>query len=149
MSRVINSNAPGKIRNHHRRTVAELLRQLSQRPAVDQEAKDMAAAVVFALQGIHQSVLQTIEAWEKRDYWTKADRFLREWDWANHLSQELSTVLREDDWPELPMVLARLMPHFIDIEIKKLTRPPSTWRGAYQELLDRDQNGRGAPGAAR
>jgi hypothetical protein len=141
MSRVINSNSPGKVRNYHRRTIAELLRHLSRRPTVDDEAKDMAAAMVFALRGIHRSVLQTIVAWEKRNYWTKADRFMREWEWANHLSEELGRVLMEKDWPELSVVMVQLMPHFIDIETKKMTRPHSHWQGAYQRLLQDSQNG--------
>lgn len=140
MSRVVNSNSPGKIRNYHRRTIAELLRQLSQRPAVDQEAKDMAAAVVFSLRGIHQSVLQTIEAWEKRDYWTKADRFMREWEWANHLSEEVELSLREQDWAALSRIMVQLMPHFIDIETKKMTRSRSHWQGAYHKLLGEGQS---------
>jgi len=135
MSRVVNSNSPGKIRSQHRRTIAELLRHLVQRHAIDQEAKDMAAAIRFALSGIHESSMKTIVAWEKRDYWTKADRFMREWEWADSLGLELEKVIKSGQWNELPMLLAKLMPHFVDIETKKMTRPPSHWKGAYLLLM--------------
>jgi hypothetical protein len=59
MSRVINSNSPTKIRNQNRRTIAELLRHLGQKQTMDQESLDMAAAIVFALQEIHEGVDQS------------------------------------------------------------------------------------------
>jgi len=135
MSRVVNSNSPGKIRSQHRRTIAELLRHLIQRHAIDQEAKDMAAAIRFALRGIHESTMKTIVAWERRDYWAKADRFMREWEWADALGKELEKLIREGQWSDLPRVLASLMPYFVDIETKKMTRAPSHWKGAYRLLM--------------
>ena len=135
MGRVINSNSPGKIRYHHQRTIAELLRRLSQQQALDQETKDMAAAITYSLRGIHETVMQTVQAWEKRDYWTKADRFMREWEWADHMAADLEDLIYQSQWSRLPGIMASLMPHFIQIETKKLTRPRSHWLGAHQRLL--------------
>jgi hypothetical protein len=135
MSRVVNSNSPGKIRNRHRRTIAELLRRLAHLQVIDQEAKDMSASIRFALRGIHESTMKTIVAWEKRDYWTKADRFMRQWEWANTLGNELEELIVTDRWSELPILLAKLMPHFVDIQTKVMTRPPSQWQGAYRLLM--------------
>lgn len=143
MGRVVNAYSPVKVRNQHRRTIAELLRHLSQRATVDQEAKDMAAAIAFSLRGIHESTMKTVVAWEKRDYWTKADRFLREWEWAGVLADELESLVRAGQWAQLPGVMARLMPYFVDIETKKMTRPRSSWTGAFERLLRKHQeNGR-------
>jgi hypothetical protein len=135
MSRVVNTNAPGKKRSRYRRTIAELLRRLSRHQAIDQEAKDMAAALIYCLRGIDESVMQSVQAWERRNYWTKADRFMREWEWAGLLAAELEELVRRDHWSQLPDVMARLMPHFLDIELKKMTRSPSSWRGAHRDLL--------------
>ena len=33
------------------------------------------------------------------------------------------------------MVLAQLMPHFADIRVKKLTRKPTLWQGAYEKFM--------------
>ena len=68
MSRVINIDNPTKRRNQNRRTIAELLRRLSQKSAVDEETKDMAATIVLSLKEISAGVEQTALAWEKRDY---------------------------------------------------------------------------------
>jgi hypothetical protein len=143
VGRIVNTNSPGKIRNRHRRTVAELLRRLSQRQVVDEETKDLVAAIIFALRGIHVSVLQTVEAWEKRDFWTKADRFLRQWEWTLPLAQTLEESLHRDEWSELPQTMASLMPHFVDIEMKKMTRPPSLWQGAYRRFLANSETASG------
>ena len=43
MSRIIATESPGKIRNQHRRTIAESLRCISQKPRLDDEVKDLAA----------------------------------------------------------------------------------------------------------
>jgi hypothetical protein len=135
MSRVINIDNPTKRRNHNRRTIAELLRRLSQKPGIDEEAKDLAAAIVLALQDITAGVEQTALAWEKRDYWLKAERFIRQWEWAAEVAANMDDVIRHDAWDLLPELLAELFPRFADIQIKKMTRKPDTWQGAYQELM--------------
>lgn len=136
MSRVINTNSPGKIRNHCRRTIAEILRRLSRKSNIDAETKDMAAAIVYLLREIDRSVRQTIEAWEKRDYWMKAERFQREWEWAREAAANFEDVIRNDAWDLLPELLANLSGHIADVDVKKMTRKPSVWRGAHQKLLD-------------
>lgn len=136
MSRVINTNSPTKVRNQSRRTIAELLRQLSQKPEIDTEARDMAAAIVYMLNDINSSVEQTVTAWEKRGYWMKAERFLRDWEWARESAANFDDVLRNEAWELLPRLLAELFPQFTDIQVKKMTRSASEWKGAYKRLMN-------------
>lgn len=136
MSRVINTNSPTKLRNRNRRTIAEMLWQLSRKNGLDDEAHDMAATVVFALLDIHEGIMQSAEAWEKRGYWVKAERFISEWVWAQEMAANLDDVLRHEAWDLLPGLLMELFPRFDDIEVKSLTRKPEEWRGAYRRLLD-------------
>lgn len=135
MSRVININNPTKIRNQHRRTIAEILRRLSQKPEIDAEARDMAAMLVFLLREIKGGVEQTITAWEKRGYWMKAERFLRDWEWTAVTAANFEDVIRNDAWDLMPELLADLFGQFTDIQIKSMTRKPDTWHGAYRKLL--------------
>lgn len=135
MSRVINTNSPNKVRNQARRTIAEILRLLSRKPQIDDESKDMAAIVVYLLREIDDSVKQTVEAWEKRGYWMKAERFLRDWEWPREAAANLEDIIRNDAWDLLPELLAELFPQFSDIQIKKITRSPAMWRGAHARLL--------------
>lgn len=138
MSRVISIDGPGKVRNRHRRTIAEAIRRLSQKAQLDSEAQDLAALIVFCLHGIADTVDQTILAWEKRDYWMKAERFRQEWLWLEPTTDELSAVVYEGQWDQLPLTLAQLMPHFADIKIKKMTRKPILWQGAYEKFMQED-----------
>lgn len=135
MSRVIHVNNPTTVRNQHRRTIAEILRLLGQKPKVDAEAKDMAAMIVLLLLEIKEGVEQTAQAWEKRDYWMKAERFLRDWDWIAEAAANLDDVIRHEAWDLLPELLSDLFGHFTDIQIKKMTRNSLDWRGAYRKLL--------------
>jgi hypothetical protein len=135
MSRVISIDGPGKVRNRHRRTIAEALRRLSKKPQLDDEAKDLAALIIFSLHGIADTVDRTTDAWEKRDYFLKAERFREQWRWLEPTADELSGVINEGQWDQLPSVLAGLMPHFADIRIKQMTRKPTLWQGAYERFM--------------
>lgn len=137
MSRVINTADPGKRRNQCRRTIAEALRHLMFKREIDEEARDMAAAIVFALRGITESVEEAATAWEKREYFLKADRFRMEWEWAAPAAQRLEKIILQGKWDALPAELASLVPRFADIRIAKMTRPSSAWKSSYRLLLQK------------
>lgn len=135
MSRVISTQGPGKTRNQHRRTIAEALRRLSQKPQLDDEAKDLAVLIVFSLHSIADTVDRTITAWEKRDYWMKAERFREQWRWVEPTADEMSAIVYEGQWNQLPAALAQLIPHFADVKVKQMTRKPALWQGAYEKFM--------------
>ena len=136
MSRIIATEAPGKLRNQYRRTIAEALRRISQKPRMDDEVRDLAALIVFCLHRIADTIERATEAWEKRNYYIKADRFREEWRWLEPMADELSAVIYEERWNQLPDVLVRLMPYFADVTIKQMTRKPSLWKGAYEKFME-------------
>lgn len=135
MSRVIHVDSPGKRRNQARRSIAEILRLLGQKTQIDEEARDMAATIVFLLREIKDTVDESAAAWEKRGYWMKVERFVRDWEWIPELAANIDDVIRNNAWDLLPELLADLSPHFDDIKIKTMTRKPTNWRGAYRRLL--------------
>jgi hypothetical protein len=135
MSRVINVNNPTKIRNYARRTIAEILYLLPRKTKFDDEAKDMTATIVYCLREIDSTIETSAAAWEKRDYWMKAERFLRDWGWTKEVAANFEDIIREEAWDLLPELLADLMPHFTDLEIKSFTRKADAWQGAYKRLL--------------
>ena len=132
---MINPNSPGKARNQHMRTLAEILRRMAEKRTVDDEVKDMAAAMVFIFRDIDDQVNATTEAWEKRNYWVKADRFRLEWEWAAQAAADVEDVIRHEAWDLIPRLAMDLFPHFASIRIKRLTRDPKLWRGAYAQLM--------------
>ena len=117
------------------RTIAELLRLLSQQKTVDTTAKDMVAAFVINLRAITGTVEESVVAWERRGYWKKADDFQQKWWWCELKSRSIEKLVRAEDWEQLPVVLAELFPHCADINISKLTRKADVWQGSYRKLL--------------
>jgi hypothetical protein len=134
MGRVINTNDPGKRRSHFMRTVAEILRLLAQKRDVDDEVKDMLATIVFRLRDVYATIEESVQAWEKRNYWKKADDFQDKWYWIMPINQQITRVLKEERWEELPTIIAKLLPHFSDIEINKSMRDASDWAGNYERF---------------
>ena len=135
MGRVINTDSTGKRRNQNMRTAAEILRRLSQKTAVDDDVKDMVAMLVYCFREIDEGIDQSAAAWEKRDYWMKADEFRLRWGWAGGAADELQAMLYNEDWQRLPEIIVKLFPRFSDVTITKFTRKESLWKGVYQRLL--------------
>ena len=140
MARIINTNSPGKRRSAHMRTIAELLRLLSQQQNVNPTTKDMVAAIVFNLRAISGTVEESVVAWEKRGYWKKADDFQQKWWWCELMALSIETLIRDDDWDQLPAALAKLFPHYADINVSKLTRKADSWQGRYAKLMAESVN---------
>ena len=134
MARVINTNSPGKRRNAHLRTIAEILRRLSQQQEITQETSDMVATLVYCLRGIDSAVEESMLAWEKRGYWKKSDEFQQKWWWASLLAKSIEELIKTDNWDKLPDTMVRLFPYVSDLKINRLTRDPGAWEGAYSKL---------------
>ena len=107
-----------------------------QKPSFDREGKDLAALIVFALREIDAGIDSSAAAWEKRDYYVKADRFRRDWAWVGASERLLFNALIDHQWQEIPPILAQMLPHFQDIHVAKYTRSADLWNGAFQRLVD-------------
>jgi hypothetical protein len=140
MGRVINTDNPGKRRNQQMRTCAELLRRLTQQSEMDDDSKNMLAMLVFSLRDIADGIDESTVAWEKRDYWVKAEEFRERWRWTHELGAELKAVVLGEKWDDAPPILLKLFPYFSDIKVTKFTRSQSLWDGAHQQLLNEAQS---------
>lgn len=139
MGRLVTIDGTGTERNRLRRTIAEALRLLGQKAEIDDEARDLTALIVFSLRQIAAGVETSAAAWEKRDYYMKADRFRTQWAWVDASGARLEKILRQGRWNDLPAVLASLLPQFSDIKLTKMTRSPDLWQGCYQRLLQEEK----------
>ncbi|MFO7322262.1 MAG: hypothetical protein DIU68_011060 [Chloroflexota bacterium] len=135
MSRVINTDSSGKRRTQLMRTAAEILRRLSQKTEIDAEAKDMVAALVFIFREIEEGIETSAAAWEKRDYWMKAEELRQRWMWPGTFADQLQELVLSNDWASLPQMMVKLLPHFNDIKVTKMTRSEADWRGSHARLL--------------
>ena len=102
----------------------------------DDELQDLLAAVVLVLRDISESVDKTVAAWEKRNYWLKADRFRMEWVWAHTEAERLSSLLITGDVNGAIRALLPLLPKISAIKIQRLGEKPTQWHGARQRLLE-------------
>ena len=91
--------------------------------------------LVYSLRAIDGTIEESVQAWEKRGYWKKADDFQQKWWWASLLGLAIEKLVKAGDWDELPEAMAKLFPHFADIQVSKLTRDPKEWTGSYQKLM--------------
>lgn len=121
------------------RELAELLAWITKKGRVgevDDELQDLLAAVVFVLRDISESVEKTVAAWEKRNYWLKADRFHMEWAWARSESERLSSLLMAGDVNGAIRALLPLLPKISHIQTKRLSKKSTQWHGAMKRLLE-------------
>jgi hypothetical protein len=135
VSRLINGPNPGTERNQLRRTIAEALRRLLSKKKLDDESKDLVALIVYSLRKIADGIDQSARAWEKRDYFVKADKFRMEWAWAEKYANRLEMIMRGELWNDLPMALAELAPKFSDITVTKFVRTDALWNGRFRQLM--------------
>ncbi len=135
MGRVINTDSNGKNRNQALRTIAELLRRLGQKPEFDDDARDMVSLIVFSLREIDQGIDESAQAWEKRDYWMKADELRTRWGWAGRMADQLAAIVFDDKWNDLPPIMIKLFPYVSDINVSKMTRKEDLWMGSYTRLI--------------
>ncbi|MCC7206599.1 MAG: hypothetical protein IT323_04795 [Anaerolineae bacterium] len=135
MSRVVNTDSTGKARNQHMRTAAEIIRRLSQKTSIDDEARDMVAALVASFKSIEDGIEEAMVAWEKRNYWNKVEQFRAQWTWVGAAAARLERLILGEEWDHLPTELAKLFEHFSGITISKFTRGPEAWQGAYDRLV--------------
>ena len=136
MARIIQTGStPAKRRHAHMRSCAEVLRLLAQRPAFDDEAKDMAAFFVFNLRDIYRTIDESAQAWDDKGYWRKAEELRATWRWSYLAAEELEALIRAKDWMALPPRLIELVPHFGNVSVSTITRDADWWCGAHRALL--------------
>ena len=134
MSRVINPDSAGKDRARLSKAIVLAVRELAKQTEVTQEAKDIAAFISLALKTISEGIDTSVAAWEKRDYWVKADRFRMEWMWAGQYAENMKTAVQSDDWGSVAMLSAQIAQKFGKVVIAQNHRLGRPWAGAYRQM---------------
>ena len=134
MSRVINPNRPGKERDRLRKAVALALREMMKVPEPNDDTRDMAAFIALSLEAISETVETTVTAWEKRDYWVKADRFRMDWVWADLLGKQMRQAVLAEDWGQIAQVAVQVGQALGDIQVSPRHRMGTPWVGAWEQF---------------
>ncbi len=134
MSRVINPDSVGKERTRLTKSIVLCIRELAKQNQVTPETKDQAAFIALALQSIAEGIDSSVAAWEKRDYWVKADKFRMEWMWAGQYAAKLKDAVLSDDWATIATMLPSIAQKFSKIEVSDNHRLGKPWSSAYKLL---------------
>jgi hypothetical protein len=134
LSRVINPESAGKQRTQFIKATVLAGKELIRKTQVDDEFLDQAAFMIIALQAIYDTIDPSVQAWEKRGYWVKADQFRMQWAWTQKLSQEMSVFWQAQDWPSVAQTVVKVLQKLGDIKISAHHRMGKPWDGARLKL---------------
>jgi hypothetical protein len=136
LGNLINPDNAGKRRDRYVKATVLAMRELVSQKKVNEQVRDLTAFIVLTLRQIDETVEETCKAWEKRDYWIKADRFRQEWFWTKSAETKLLEAVMENKWNLVPNVVKEMARHLQNVTIPK--RDWGTpWTGAHALLLEK------------
>ncbi|MBM4423951.1 MAG: hypothetical protein FJ030_11235 [Chloroflexi bacterium] len=137
MSRLIKTDTAGKQRTQLIKAVMITIRELAAKKQIDDEARDMAAFLSLSLTVIHNTVDESVRAWEKRDYWVKADQFRMQWAWSQTVAAKVREAALLNDWGELALLMPEIANKLNTVKLPKSNTVGKPWTGALAELKKR------------
>lgn len=136
MSRVINPEGAGKERTRLLRGVVLSLRNLMQQTTVDETTRDLASFIALALEAIAATIDPTVEPWEKRGYWVKADRFRMDWNWTERLGKGMRQAVLKDEWVEVARLSADIASRVGNVKLPARHGLGTPWTGSWKRLKE-------------
>ena len=137
MSRIINPESTGKERVRLTKAVVLAVRELAKQVQPGAESRDLAAFIALALSIISETIDISVAAWEKRDYWVKADKFRMEWAWSGQLAENMRVATQNEDWASVVQTAAQVAQKLNKITVAPGNRLGHPWVGAWGELQKR------------
>jgi hypothetical protein len=134
VSRVINPDSVGKERTRLIKSIVLCIRELAKQAKVTPEAKDLASFIALALHSISDGVDVSVAAWEKRDYWVKADKFRMEWMWTGQSAEKMKAAVLTDDWATIASLMPQIASKLNKVEVSDNHRLGKPWENAYTLL---------------
>jgi len=131
VSQIVNTNTPGKTRTQLSKFTVMAIRELMKQKQFSENTKDLVAFIVLSLKAISDTIDPSVEAWEKRGYWIKADRFRMEWNWTGAISDELKNALLADDWALVAQLTGKVAEQLSNVKIPIRTKNNTPWVGAW------------------
>ena len=136
MGRVIHTKNLATERNRMMKAMAIALRELTKQKAFDDQARDLAAFLVLALDAVSESIERSVQPWEKRGYWLKADRFRMDWAWVDAIRSRLRKAVEAERGDEIALAAATVAKHLKEVKVAEKHRLGRPWQGAWQKLVN-------------
>lgn len=134
MPRIITVDGTATERTRLTKSIVAALRELMKQKAPDAHSYDLVAYISLALAQIHTNVEKTVTAWEKKDYWLKADKFRMQWNWTEKASKDLYQALCEDDWGAIAVTSAAVAQKLSSVQVSEKNRLGTPWTGAWEKI---------------
>ena len=144
MTRVIKIDSVGKERNRLLKSIVVAIRTLGKQKQIDANTRDLVAYIALALIRISQNIDKTVEPWEKRGYWVKADQFRMQWDWTGLFGKKLLLALMAEDWEEIATIIAIIGEKLSNVKVSEKHRLGTPWIGAWDKLSISDHENLGS-----
>ena len=136
MSRIVAAETGAIRRSRILNGMAQALRAVAQRPDVSEaEAHDVLAFLALSLTELNESVDGTARAWERREYWLKADRFRSDWSWVARILTRLEAALLQGNLPQAQACGMELASLLADRPLRRSKAGAKPWRGARDAWL--------------
>ncbi len=135
MSRIINSESAGKERTRLTKVVVISVRELLRQQEVSDLSRDLIACVLRSLDTIYETIDASVEAWEDRGYWVKADRFRMEWQWTKIMADKMRPLVYEENYGELVPLMVQTMQALASVKVSENHRLGTPWVGQWQLLM--------------
>lgn len=135
MSRVINPDSAGKERTRLTKAIVISIRELAKQTEIGEEAQDLAAFIALALLTIAEGIDVSVLAWEKRNYWVKADRFRMDWSWASQMGEKMKIAVLDDDWASVVTISTQIAQKLQKVKVSEKHRMGRPWVGGYNQLV--------------
>ncbi len=135
MSRVINTESAGKHRTQLTKAIVLAICELMKQSEPGSLSRDLAAFISQAAREIGQTVDVSVQAWEKRGYWVKADRFRMDWEWADVLGRKMEQAVKNDDWTQVARIAVQIAQKLGKVKVPARNRIGAPWEGAWKSLM--------------
>ncbi|HWS23348.1 MAG TPA: hypothetical protein VN226_02825 [Anaerolineales bacterium] len=131
----IKTETTGKDRNKLIRDILITIRDLNRESNFDQDSRDKVAFIGLNLYLIYKGIDESVLAWEKRNYWAKADKFRMEWQWTLNSAREIKRALIQDDVPAMMNQFGVIFTKFSQKTLPKSAKVSQSSQGSEKKLL--------------
>ncbi len=134
MSRVINPDSAGKERTRLTKIIVISIRELWKQTTPNDLTRDLIACILLSLDRIYETIDITVEAWEKRDYWVKADRFRMDWEWTKFMADDIRPLVLSEKYQDLIPYTVKIAQKLDMVKVSENHRLGTPWVGCWSSL---------------
>jgi hypothetical protein len=139
VGRLIKTGSASKDRILLEKGIILAIRELALQSGMDSTTQDLLAYIALSLIAIGETIDESVAAWEKRDYWIKADHYRMDWNWTNNWGEEMKQAILQENWGVVVKITAQVTQKLSKVKITQRNRLGTPWSGSYEKLTSLNQ----------